>query len=77
MSEEPRYGKCIEMSEFVTGYCIYVFIIFGKVGGDVVPPKKCGHTRVNLKFAKAIAESIAVLLYTTFPAEVTVDAAIL
>ena len=75
MSEEPRYGKCIEMREFLSGYCIYVFRIFGKVGGEVVPPKKCGHTRVNLKFAKALEESVAVLLYATFPAEIKVDAA--
>ena len=75
MLEEPRYGKCIEIKEYPSGYCIHVFRIFGKVGGEVVPPKKCGHTSVNLKLAKALEESVAGLLYAIFPAKIKVDAA--
>ena len=72
MCEEPRYGQCIEMKEYPDGY--YVFRIFGRVGGDVVNQKKCGHTRINLKFAKALPENATVLLYASFPAEIKVDA---
>ena len=75
MCEEPRYGRCIEMKEYPNGYCIYIFRILGRVGGDVVNQKKCGHTRINLKFAKALEENATVLLYASFPAEIRVDAA--
>ena len=73
MLEEPRYGKCIEMREYPSGYYIYIFRIFGKLGGEVVLLKNCGHTRVNLKFVKALEESVAVLLYATFPGKIKVD----
>ena len=75
MCEEPGYGRCIEMKEYPNGYCIYVFRILGRVGGDVVNQKKCGHTRINLKFPKALSEYATVLLYASFPAKVRVDAA--
>ena len=75
MCEEPRYGRCIEMKEYPNGYCIYVFRIFGRVGGEVVNQKKCRHTRINLKFAKALLENSTLLLYASFPAKIKVDAA--
>ena len=75
VSDEPRYGQCIEMQEYPEGYCVYVFRIFGKVGEEVVPPKKGGHTRINLKFSKALEESVTALLYASFPEEIKLDAA--
>ena len=75
MGDEPKYGHCIEMKEYPQGYCVYIFRIFGKVGGEVVPPKKGGHTRINLKFSKALGESVTALLYASFPDEIKVDAA--
>ena len=75
MCKEHRYGQCVEMNEYPNCYCIYVFRIFGRVGGDVVNQKKCGHTRINLKFAKALPENATVLLYASFLAEIKVDAA--
>ena len=65
MCEEPRYGQCIEMKEYPNGYCTYVFRIFGREGGDVVNQKN-GHTRINLKFAKALPENATLLLYAFF-----------
>ena len=42
---------------------------------DVGNQKKCGHTRINLKLAKALPENSTVLLYASFPAEIKVDVA--
>ena len=75
MCEEPRYSRCIEMKEYPNGYCIYVFRIFGRVGRDVVNGRKYRHTRMNLKFVKALPENATVLLYTSFLAKIKVDAA--
>ena len=73
MAEEPKYRCCIQMSEYPKGYCIYVFWIFGKVGGHVVQPKKGGHTRFNLKFDETLTESVMVILYASFPSQLKID----
>ena len=75
MADYPKYGHCIEMKEYPSGYCVYIFRIFGKVGGEVVAQKKGGHTRINLKFSKALKESATALLYASFPEEIKVDSA--
>ena len=41
----------------------------------MVNQKKCRHTRININFAKSLPKNATVLLCTSFPAEIKVDAA--
>ena len=66
-------GPCIEMKEYPEGYCIYVFKIRGSSCGEVFPKSSGGHTRVNVRFEKALTESVTAVLYAIFPGEVCID----
>ena len=61
------------MKEYPEGYCIYVFRIRGSGCGEVFPVKKGGHTRLNMRFGKALPESVTAILYAMFPSEICID----
>ena len=71
--DSSRKGPCIEMKEYPEGYCIYVFRIRGSSCGEVFPVKKGGHTRLNMRFGKALSESVTAVLYAVFPSEIYID----
>lgn len=62
----------ISRDEYIRGYCLYVF--------DLNPyysfnSKRKGHCRLELKFAKALPESVTVVMYATFPEILNIDQA--
>ncbi|XP_061190438.1 uncharacterized protein F54H12.2-like [Saccostrea echinata] len=62
----------ISRGDYPKGYCLYV--INCQDGGNLTTLKK-GHTRLEMKFAHALIESVTIILYATFPHVMQIDQA--
>ena len=62
----------ISRTEYPDGYCVYV--INTQEDPDTSTLKK-GHTRLEMKFAHALPESVTLVLYATFPSLLQIDQA--
>jgi hypothetical protein len=57
--------------DYTKGYCLYVIDPYGLYREDRLPQR--GHTRLALKFAKALPEAVTVIAYAKFPALAKID----
>lgn len=62
-----KTGNWITRTEYPAGYCLYVFNIAGHTGDDIMSEKVHGHTRLHVKFAEALKESVKVIVYCQYP----------
>ena len=65
----------ITKDDFVSGYAFFVINIEGKHLEGLSKPRKTGNTRLSLKFAEPLPESVTVIAYGTFESVVSVDKA--
>ncbi len=69
--DERSKAVTISRYDFRTGYCLYVFKPDGDVRDRV---DKRAHTRLELKFAKALPETCTIVVYGQFPSLMKIDA---
>ncbi len=62
----------VTRDEYVKGYCLYVLNLNPYYSFNT---KRKGHCRLELKFAKALPESVTVVMYATFPEALYIDQA--
>lgn len=68
----------ISRIEYPNGYCLYRFRVNENSNGkevDFISPPRRGHTRLSLKFAKPLPESVTVIVYAHFPRTLQIDEA--
>jgi hypothetical protein len=67
----------ISMEEYPYGYCLYKFQVSevpGEYGEFVTLPRR-GHTKLTVKFRKALPEPVTLIAYAHFPRTLKIDAA--
>lgn len=69
-------GNEIDRRQYKNGYTLFSFLVDPTAATDLVywPVLKQGHTRLDIKFSKALPESVNVVLYATFPGMFEIDA---
>ena len=76
-SDDRDGGLDITRNDFFNGYTIYAFDMEPDIkeedDGTVWPTFKKGNVRIDMSFAKATPETVAVILYATFPTAFKVD----
>jgi hypothetical protein len=70
LNEMPLNG--LSFDEFKAGYSIYIFDI-KQTAGDVLSVRKKGHTRLEIRFSKALPEPATLLVYAKFDKEMRID----
>ena len=71
----PR-SNCITRKKFMSGYTIYVFGIDPSLqNGDQMPTRAGGNVKLEIKFSKALSDSVIVMVHTLFPQVLEIDAA--
>lgn len=60
----------INRDDYVKGYCLYVLDLHPYYSFNI---KRKGHCRLEIKFAKALPESVTVIMYATFPEILYID----
>ena len=69
-------GIDISREEYASGYCLYVFDVRATSNLDIQTPLTLkGHTRLELKFSKALPENCTIIMYASFPDMVKIDLA--
>ena len=69
----PERGvKLIRLLEYPDGYCLYVFNI-NSAEENLRPSPQFGHTRLSMRFAKALPEAVTVVVYALFDATIKID----
>ena len=68
-----RKGIIIGLSEYPNGYCLYVFDIQSFLSGKIMTRSNSGYVRLSIRYAKALPETINVMVYAKFPELVTID----
>ncbi|MEW8547028.1 MAG: hypothetical protein AB2693_26230 [Candidatus Thiodiazotropha sp.] len=65
-----RNDISVDRGEYARGYCLYVLNLDPYYSFNT---KRKGHCRLELKFAKALPESVTVIMYATFPEVLCID----
>ena len=68
-----KKGIIIGLSEYPNGYCLYLFDIQSFLRGKIMTRSNSGHVRLSIRYAKALPETINVLVYAKFPELITID----
>ena len=63
----------INRVDFNGGYAIYLFSMKEKEGEAFTQLQRKGHTRLSMRFAEAPTEPLTVVVYSHFPAMLTID----
>lgn len=74
--DEEDSGNEIDRLQYKNGNTLFGFLVDPTAASDLAywPVVKHGHTRLDIKFSKALPESVNVILYATFPGMFQVDA---
>ena len=68
-------GLDFDRDDYTKGYTIYALNIDQTLSKESLALKRRGHTRLDIKFAGALAENITVIIYATFSRLLRIDAA--
>ena len=68
-----KKGIIIRMGDYPGGYALYLFDIQSFLSGKIMSSPMKGHLRLSLRYAKALAETINVIVYAKFPEIVRID----
>lgn len=63
----------LSYSDFFRGYSIFLIDLTNEENGDLFPAPRQGQTRLELRFDKALSESINILIYGSSKATFTLD----
>lgn len=74
-NESEHQELVLSRSDYSRGYCFFVFNINpSDENDDTLPLLRKGHTRLQLKFDKALPEAVTCICYGKFPALMSIDA---
>ena len=68
-----KKGLVINLLEYDKGFTLFLFDIQSYLSGKIMSNLMKGHLKVNMRFAKALDETINVLVYGKFPETLTID----
>ena len=68
-------GNDISMDEYKHGYAIYGIDVDNQQQRNILAQKKTGHTRLEVKFAKPLPESVIMVVYAKFHNTLQIDIA--
>ena len=63
----------INLLKYDKGYTLFLFDVQSYLSGKIMSKSMKGHLKVNMRFSKALAETINVLVYEKFPKTLTID----
>ncbi len=66
-------GNYVSREDYDKGYAIYILDVEGKEGDTKHSYLKRGHTRLELRFSRALPEAISVVVYGTYPGTLQID----
>ena len=67
-------GNYIQRNEYKNGYAIYVIDIDNNHHSEYLSQRKSSHSRLEIKFSKALPTSVTLIVYATFPSMIEIDA---
>ena len=68
-----KKGIIIRLGDYPGGYALYLFDIQSFLSGKIMPSPMKGHLRLSIRYAKALAETINVIVYAKYPKTVSID----
>ena len=68
-----KKGLIIHLSDYPGGYALYLFDIQSYLTWKIMSKSMKGHLRLSIRYAKALAETINVIVYAKFPELVSID----
>ena len=68
-----KKGLVINLLEYDKGYTLFLFDVQSYLSGKIMSKSMKGHLKVGMRFSKALAETINVLVYGKFPEILTID----
>ena len=68
-----KKGLVINLLEYDKGYTLFLFDVQSYLTGKIMTKSMKGHLKIGMRFSKALAESINVLVYGKFPETITID----
>ena len=68
-----KKGIIIRYNDFPGGYALYLFDIQSFLSGSVMSKSPKGHVRLSARFAKALPETINIIVYAKFPEIMKID----
>lgn len=68
-------GNWLWRSDYPAGYTIYRFKIEGQVEPGIMTLPKKAHTRLNIRFTKALPEAVTVIVYSQYPSLMKINKA--
>ncbi len=73
---KPRKTSSIKREEYADGHCLFCFNLDNSsIGDDTVNPQTVGLSKMEIKFASALTESVTIILYATYNSLLRVDEA--
>ena len=63
----------IKCSDFPKGYALHVFDIQSFLIGKIMSKSISGHVRLSIRYAKALEETINIIVYAKFPELLSID----
>ena len=70
---DRKNGIIIKLLEYHKGYTLFLFDIQSFLSGHIMSKSIKGHIRLTMRFAKALSETINIIIYGKFPESLTVD----
>ena len=72
---DSKSGLIIKPTDYPDGYALYLFDIQSFLTGSVMSKSPMGRVRLSVRFSKALAETINIIVYAKFPEIMTIDQA--
>ena len=72
---DSKSGLIIKPTDYPDGYALYLFDIQSFLTGSVMSKSPRGRVRLSVRFSKALAETINIIVYAKFPEIMTIDQA--
>ena len=63
----------IKLLEYHKGYTLFLFDIQSFLSGHIMSKSIEGHIRLTMRFAKALSETINIIIYGKFPESLSID----
>ena len=68
-----KNGIIIKLLEYDKGYTLFLFDIQSFLSGHIMSKGIKGHTRLTMRFSKALPETINIIIYGSFPETLSID----
>ena len=70
---DSKSGIIIKPTDYPNGYALYLFDIQSFLSGSVMSKSLTGRVRLSVRFSKALAETINIVVYAKFPEIMSID----